>query len=136
MSQQIYINLPVKKLETTKAFWSGLGFAFDDQFSDEQAACLVISDSIRVMLLAEARFTEFTKKAVADASTTTEVILSLGADSRARVDELADAALAHGGSPASDAQDHGFMYGRSFQDPDNHHWEVMWMDPAAAETSG
>ncbi|WNO70620.1 MULTISPECIES: VOC family protein [unclassified Streptomyces] len=132
MAQQVYINLPVKNLETTKAFWSKLGFSFNDQFSDEQGACLVISDTIYAMLLTEARYKDFTKKAVADASTTSEVIIALSAESRERVDELTDNALASGGSPAGETQDHGFMYGRSFQDPDHHNWEVIWMDMAAA----
>ncbi|MET9664562.1 MULTISPECIES: VOC family protein [unclassified Streptomyces] len=132
MAQQVYINLPVKNLETTKAFWSKLGFSFNDQFSDEQGACLVISDTIYAMLLTEARYKDFTKKAVADASTTSEVIIALSAESRERVDELTDNALASGGSPAGETQDHGFMYGRSFQDPDHHNWEVIWMDMSAA----
>lgn len=132
MAQQVYINLPVKNLETTKAFWSKLGFSFNDQFGDEQGACLVISDTIYAMLLTEARYKDFTKKAVADASTTSEVIIALSAESRERVDELTDNALASGGSPAGETQDHGFMYGRSFQDPDHHNWEVIWMDMSAA----
>ncbi|MER7661681.1 MULTISPECIES: VOC family protein [unclassified Streptomyces] len=132
MAQQVYINLPVKNLETTKAFWSKLGFSFNDQFSDEQGACLVISDTIFAMLLTEPRYKDFTKKAVADASTTSEVIIALSAESRERVDELTDNALASGGSPAGETQDHGFMYGRSFQDPDHHNWEVIWMDMSAA----
>ncbi|MEJ8639371.1 VOC family protein [Streptomyces sp. MS2.AVA.5] len=132
MAQQVYINLPVKNLETTKAFWSKLGFSFNDQFSDEQGACLVISDTIYAMLLTEARYKDFTKKAVANASTTSEVIIALSAESRERVDELTDNALASGGSPAGETQDHGFMYGRSFQDPDHHNWEVIWMDMSAA----
>ncbi|MFF6904793.1 VOC family protein [Streptomyces sp. NPDC012389] len=136
MAQMIFVNLPVKDLETTRGFFEKLGYAINPQFSDDKTACVVISDTIFVMLLTEPRFKEFTKKDVADASKTTEVILALSADSREKVDELADAALAAGGFPAGETQDLGFMYGRSFQDPDHHIWEVIWMDPAAAEGEG
>ncbi|MFG2590595.1 VOC family protein [Streptomyces sp. NBC_01166] len=133
MPQMIFVNLPVKDLGTTRNFFSKLGFGFNPQFSDESTACLVISDTIFAMLISEPRFKDFTKKEIADASRTTEVLLALSAESREKVDELADAALAAGGSPANETQDMGFMYGRSFQDPDGHIWEVVWMDPAAVE---
>ncbi|MEV6396727.1 VOC family protein [Streptomyces sp. NPDC051907] len=137
MPQMIFVNLPVNDLATTKAFWAALGYSFNEQFSDETTACLVISDTIYAMLITEPRFKDFTKQEIADASKTTEVILCLSADSREGVDSLADLALASGGSPAMDAQDYGFMYGRSFMDPDDHHWEVMWMDvEAAAKAAG
>lgn len=136
MPQMIFVNLPVKDLETTKGFFGKLGFSFNPQFSDDNTACLVISDTIFAMLIAEPRFKEFTKKEIADSSKTTEVLLALSAESREKVDELADAALAAGGSPANEAQDLGFMYGRSFQDPDHHIWEIMWMDPSAVEGQG
>ncbi|MGW7366579.1 VOC family protein [Streptomyces sp. NPDC054841] len=131
MSQMIFVNLPVKDLEKSKAFWSKLGYSFNPQFSDEKTACLVFSDTIFAMLLTEPRFKDFTKKDIADAAATTEAIIALSAESREKVDELADAALGAGGSPANEPQDHGFMYGRSFQDPDHHIWEVVWMDPKA-----
>jgi predicted lactoylglutathione lyase len=133
MAQMIFVNLPVKDLETSKAFWSKLGYSFNPQFTDENAACLVFSDTIYAMLLTESRFKDFTKKDIADAATSTEAILCLSADSREKVDELVDGALAAGGSPSNDPQDYGFMYGRSFQDPDNHLWEVMWMDVEAMQ---
>ncbi|MEW2631556.1 VOC family protein [Streptomyces sp. NPDC048389] len=133
MAQMIFVNLPVKDLETSKSFWTKLGYSFNPQFTDENAACLVFSDTIYAMLLTEARFKDFTKKDIADAATTTEAILALSADSREKVDELVDAALAAGGSPSNDPQDYGFMYGRSFQDPDNHLWEVMWVDVEAMQ---
>ncbi|MCP3817613.1 VOC family protein [Streptomyces sp. A3M-1-3] len=136
MTTMIFVNLPVKNLETTKAFWSKLGYSFNDQFSDENSACLVISDTIYAMLLTEPRFKDFTKKEIADSSKSTEVVLCLSAESRAKVDELADGALGAGGSEANEPQDHGFMYGRSFQDPDGHLWEVMWMDPSAVQQQG
>ncbi|MFF3176866.1 VOC family protein [Streptomyces sp. NPDC057900] len=133
MPQMIFLNLPVKDLETTKGFFAKLGYSFNPQFSDDRTACLVISDTIFAMLLEESRFKEFTKKEIADAATTTEVILALSAESREKVDELVDTALASGGHPAGETQDLGFMYGRSFQDPDHHNWEVVWMDPSAVE---
>ncbi|ROQ69060.1 hypothetical protein EDD93_3550 [Streptomyces sp. 840.1] len=136
MPQMIFVNLPVKDLETTKGFFGKLGFSFNPQFSDDNTACLVISDTIFAMLISEPRFKEFTKKEIADSSKTTEVLLALSAESREKVDELADAALAAGGSPANEPQDLGFMYGRSFQDPDHHIWEVVWMDPSAVEAQG
>lgn len=133
MAQMIFVNLPVKNVETTKNFFAKLGFSTNPVFSDDKTACLVISDTIFAMLMTEERFKDFTKKDVADSSRTTEVIIALSADSREKVDEMVDAALAAGGSPANETQDMGFMYGRSFQDPDHHIWEVMWMDPAAVE---
>ncbi|MBO0914381.1 VOC family protein [Streptomyces laculatispora] len=136
MPQMIFVNLPVKDLETTKGFFGKLGFSFNPQFSDENTACLVISDTIFAMLITEPRFKDFTKKEISDASKTTEVLLALSAESREKVDEMADAALAAGGSPANEPQDLGFMYGRSFQDPDHHIWEVVWMDPSAVEGQG
>ncbi|MEV1086623.1 VOC family protein [Streptomyces microflavus] len=136
MAQMIFVNLPVRDLATSKGFFEKLGYGINPQFSDDKTACVVLSDTIFVMLLTEPRFKDFTKKDIADASRTTEVILALSADSREKVDELADAALAAGGFPAGETQDLGFMYGRSFQDPDHHIWEVMWMDPAAVEGQG
>ncbi|UUN26798.1 VOC family protein [Streptomyces sp. FIT100] len=133
MSQMIFVNLPVKDLDTTKAFWKTLGYSFNEQFSDDRTASLVISDTIVAMLLTEPRFKEFTKRDIADPVTANEVLLGLSAESREKVDELVDAALAAGGSPALETQDHGFMYGRSFQDPDGHTWEIVWMDPKVIE---
>lgn len=133
MSTKIFVNLPVKDLAKSRDFFSQLGYSFNAQFSDEKAACLVISDDIFAMLLTEPFFKSFTKKEIADSGTGTEVMIALSADSRAEVDELADKALAAGGRAAGDPQDHGFMYGRSFYDLDEHHWEVVWMDPAVIE---
>ena len=132
MATAIFVNLPVSDVERSKAFFTALGYTINPQFSDENAAAVVFSDTIYAMLLSEARFKDFTPKSVADARTSTEAILCLGAESRAEVDEIADAALANGGGRVLDPQDHGFMYGRSFADPDGHIWEVMWMDPAVA----
>jgi predicted lactoylglutathione lyase len=133
--QMIFVNLPVKDVEVSKDFFARLGFAHNKQFSDETTTSVVISDTIVVMLLAEPRFKEFTPKGkeIADSSTRAEAIIALSAESRAKVDELCDAALAAGGTPSKDPQDHGTMYGRSFQDPDGHNWEVMWMDPSMVQ---
>ncbi|MYX36068.1 MULTISPECIES: VOC family protein [Streptomycetaceae] len=131
MSTQIFVNLPVQDLPRSKAFFGGLGFSFDDRFTDDNAACLVIGEGIFAMLLAEPFFRQFTKKEVADATKTTEAIVCLGVESRERVDELADTALATGGHPSNEPMEQGPMYGRSFQDPDGHLWEVVYMDAAA-----
>lgn len=135
MSKTIFVNLPIKDLARSREFFGKLGFTFNEQFSDDNALSLVIDkdNGIYAMLLLEPFFKSFTKKDVADATTTTEAIIALGVESREAVDELTDKALANGGRPANDPMDEGFMYGRSFQDPDGHQWEVMWMDPAAVE---
>ncbi|WP_129843020.1 VOC family protein [Streptomyces sp. RFCAC02] len=133
MTAKIFVNLPVKDLERSKRFFRDLGYAFSPQFTDENAACIVISEDIFVMLLTEPFFRNFTRRAVADTSAVTEAIVTLSADSRAAVDELVERALASGGSPSMDPIDEGPMYGRGFLDPDGHHWEVMYMDPAALQ---
>lgn len=133
MARKIFVNLAVEDLDKSVEFFTKLGFTFDPRFTDESATCMIVSDEAFVMLLAESRFKDFTKKQLADPTTHTEAILAFSAESRAQVDELADKALESGGSPANDPMDHGFMYGRSFDDPDGHLWEVMWMDPAALE---
>lgn len=129
----IFVNLPVKDLEKTKEFFSKIGFEFNAQFTDKNAACLVIGDNIFAMLLTEDYFKTFTKKDLSNAANTTEVILALSAESREQVDEIVNAALSAGGSPSNDPVDHGFMYGWSFQDPDGHLWEVMYMDQSQVE---
>ncbi|MET9109139.1 VOC family protein [Streptomyces zhihengii] len=133
MPQMIFLNLPVKDLETSKSFWTKLGYSFNPQFTDENAACLVISDTIFAMLLTEQRFKDFTKKDITDATVSTEAIFALSAENREAVDTLVDGALAAGGSPSGETQDFGFMYGRAFQDVDHHNWEVMWMDVEAMQ---
>lgn len=131
MSRKIFVNLPVRDLPRAMAFFEALGFAVNRQFTDETAACLVVSEEIYAMLLTEAKFAQFTPKAIADARETTEVLICLGCDSRQEVDALMGQALAAGGREPRPPQDHGFMYGRSFEDPDGHIWELVWMDPAA-----
>lgn len=132
-SDNIFVNLPVKDLEKTKDFFAKIGFEFNAQFTDKNAACLVIGDNIFAMLLTEDYFKTFTKKDLSNAANTTEVILALSAESREQVDEIVNAALSAGGSPSNDPVDHGFMYGWSFQDPDGHLWEVMYMDQSQVE---
>ena len=132
-STKIFVNLPVKDLNRSKDFYSALGYSFNPQFTDDNAGCLVISDEIYAMLLTEPFFKGFTKKEIADSDKTNEALLALTFESREAVDAIADKALSAGGKPAMDPQDHGFMYVRSFLDPDGHHWEAFWMDPAAVQ---
>jgi len=134
MSTKIFVNLPVKDLNRSKDFFTKLGFSFNKQFTDENAGCMVITDDIYAMLLTEPFFKNFTKKEIADARKSTEAIVALGVESRARVDELADKALSSGGSAANEPMEQDGMYGRSFQDPDGHLWEVIWMDPASIQS--
>jgi predicted lactoylglutathione lyase len=129
----IFVNLAVKDLEKSKEFYGRLGFEFDQRFTDESATCMIVNDQAMVMLLVEPRFADFTSKQVVDANKSTEVLLGVSADSREGVDELADVALAAGATKANEPMDMGFMYGRSFNDPDGHLWEVIWMSQEAVE---
>jgi predicted lactoylglutathione lyase len=132
MSRQIFVNLPIKNMERSKAFFGALGFSFNPQFTNDQGACMVIADNIYAMLLVEPFFQTFTKKPIADATKSTEVLICLSCASRTEVDELVKKAVAAGGSAPNAPQDHGFMYGHGFQDIDGHIWELMYMDPNAA----
>jgi uncharacterized protein len=136
MARLIFVNLPVADLDRSVAFYRSIGAEQNVQFSDETAACMVLSETIHVMLLTHAKFAQFTPKRIADARETSEVLLCVSCDSRAAVDEITEAALAAGGREPRDPQDYGFMYGRSFEDPDGHIWEPMFMDMAAAEALG
>lgn len=129
----IFVNLPVKDLKQTMDFFTGIGFEFNSQFTDENAACLVLGDNIFAMLLVEPYFGTFTKKPIADARNTTEAILAISAESRAQVDDIVNKALASGARPSNPPQDHGFMYAWSFEDVNGHLWEVVWMDPSAVQ---
>jgi len=131
-STYTFINLPVKDLNRTKEFFGSIGFEFNPQYSDENAACLVINDTTFAMLLVESYFKTFIKKPVADVAGAAGAIIALSADSRAHVDELADKALAAGGKQSNEPADHGFMYVRSFEDLNGHLWEIAYMDPNAA----
>jgi uncharacterized protein len=132
-SRLIFVNVPVRDLSASKEFFRGLGFEFDEKFTDDSAACMVVSEHAYVMLLVEPRFADFTDKPVADARRSTEAIIAVSAESRDEVDAFADAALGLGGSPALEPTDYGFMYSRSFCDLDGHLWEVMWMSEEAVE---
>ncbi|WP_114954062.1 VOC family protein [Sphingosinicella terrae] len=132
MTKLIFVNLPVADLPRAKAFYEAIGAANNPQFTDETAACMVFSDTIHVMLLTHEKFAQFTPKRIADAHQTSEVLIAISADSREGVDDITDRALAAGGRESRDRQDYGFMYSRSFEDPDGHIWEPMWMDLAAA----
>jgi predicted lactoylglutathione lyase len=133
MSTKIFVNLPVKQLDKAMAFYTAIGFTNNPQFTDETAACMIVSEDIYVMLLTHPKFKQFTPKEISDATKTSEVLNCLSCESRADVDGMVWKAVAAGGSTFSDPQDHGFMYHHSFQDPDGHIWEVMWMDPAALQ---
>jgi predicted lactoylglutathione lyase len=133
MAKMIFVNLPVTDLPRATAFYQAIGAEKNAQFSDATASCMVFSDTIYVMLLTPDKFRQFTPKKIADARTSSEVLICISADSRAAVEDMVDRAQAAGGViDPGPKQDYGFMYGRSFEDPDGHIWEVMWMDVAAA----
>lgn len=133
MARQIFINLPVRNVTASSAFYAALGAERDARFCDGLTAMMRFTDSITVMLLGHDRFAAFTPKAIADAHIHSEVMLCLSCDDRAGVDILAQTAgWAGGQTDPSPPQDHGFMYGRSFEDPDGHIWEAVWMDVDAA----
>ena len=133
MSRMIFVNLPVADLPKAMAFYEAIGFVNNPQFTDETAACMVLTDTIYAMLLTHEKFAQFTSREIADAHRTAQMSLALSCDDRASVDEMTEAALAAGGSEAHPPEDLGFMYNRAFYDPDGHHFEVLWMDPKAAE---
>lgn len=132
-SRMIFVNLPVRDLDRAKTFFGKLGFSFNPKFTDDKAACMVVSDLGYVMLLEEAFYRTFTKREPCDTTRQNEGLFALSCESRAEVDALVRKALDAGGSPAMPAVDHGFMYERSFYDPDGHHWELIWMDEQAAQ---
>lgn len=133
MATKIFVNLPVKDLDKSKQFFINIGFTINPQFTNEKAACVVISEDIFAMILREEFFKTFIPtKEIADATKSTEVLVALSADSKEKVNEMADKALAAGASTLREPEDHGFMYSRSFQDLDGHIWEVFWMDMNAA----
>lgn len=127
MARQIYVNLPVKDLKRTMAFFGALGFGYDPQYTNDDAACMIVDENIYIMLLEEPFFRTFTKKQICDAKTHTEVIVCLSCDSREEVDGLVAKAVAAGGSIAREPQEYGFMYGHSFEDLDGHIWELIVM---------
>jgi predicted lactoylglutathione lyase len=137
MSKLIFVNLPVRDLDRAVAFYEAIGAEKNEQFTDHTAACMVFSETIHVMLLTHDKFRQFTPKKIADAREVSEVLICISADSRDAVDAMVNKAQAGGGrTDPAPTQDYGFMYGRSFEDPDGHIWEVMWMDVEAAKAVG
>ena len=135
MGTKIFVNLPVKDLNKSKEFFAKLGFTFNPQFTNQDAACMVISEDNYAMLLVESFFKTFTKKEIVDAKKNTEVLIALSAENKTKVDEMLGKALAAGAKEPRAPQDHGFMYGRAFEDPDGHIWEIFWMDPKTINQS-
>lgn len=133
MSSKIFVNLPVLDLPKSMAFFQALGFRFNPQFTDDTAACMVISDDIYAMLLTHAKFKEFTPKTICDATQSTEVLIALSRASRHDVSDLVSKAVAAGGTTYAEAKDYGFMYQHGFQDPDGHIWELIFMEPSAVQ---
>ena len=134
MSKMIFVNLPVSDLTRATAFYEAVGATKNEQFCDGTASCMVFSETIHVMLLTHDKFRQFTPKAIADARTSTEVLICLSAESREAVDAMVEKAVGGKVDPTP-KQDYGFMYGRSFEDPDGHIFEVMWMDVEAAKAA-
>ena len=128
--RKLFLNLSVGNLKRSVDFFTRLGFTFNQQFTDENTTCMILSEEAYVMLMVESRFKDFTQRQICDTRTHTEGLFALSADSREEVDELVNTAVAAGGAHAMPAMDLGFMYGWSFYDPDGHHWEVVYMDPS------
>ena len=135
MAKKIFVNLPVRDLKKSMDFFGKLGFTFNPQFTDETAACMIVSEDIYVMLLTENKFKSFTPKPVCDATKNTEVLVCLSAASRNEVNELVRKAVAAGAKTYKEPEDHGFMYGHGFQDLDGHIWELAFMEPSAIKTA-
>ena len=130
-SHKLFVNIPVSDLQRSIEFFEALGFAFNTQFTDATATCMLVGEDAYFMLLVKDRFAGFTKRLAGDPQQQTNAIFALSVESRAEVDAMVQKAIAAGGTHAQEPQDHGFMYGWSFYDLDGHHWEVFWMDPAA-----
>jgi predicted lactoylglutathione lyase len=133
MTRMLFVNIAVSNLKQSMEFFAKLGFEFNRQFTDDKAACMVVNKDAYFMLLSEPFFHTFTKKEKCDTRTQTEGLFAISCGSRAEVDDIVQRALAAGGTPAMPPQDHGFMYGWSFYDLDQHHWEVLWMDPSVPQ---
>lgn len=133
MPTQIFVNLPVRDLPAAIRFFTQLGYSFNPQFTDETATCMIVSDTIYVMLLTHEKFKTFTPNPICDATKQTEVLVCLSCESREAVDDTVKKAVAAGGNTHNAPQDHGFMYIHGFQDLDGHIWELIWMNPEFAE---
>jgi predicted lactoylglutathione lyase len=128
--RKLFVNIPVSDLQRSIDFFEALGFTFNAQFTDATATAMLVGEDAYFMLLTHPKFESFSKRPIGDPAKTTSAMYALGVESRAAVDSMVHAAVANGGSYALDPQDHGFMYGWSFYDPDGHHWEAFWMDPS------
>jgi len=133
MASKIFVNLPVKNLDRSVEFFTKLGYRFNQQFTDDTATCMIVTDDIFVMLLTEEKFKTFTPKEICDAQKYSEVLVCLSLESRATVEEMVRKAVAAGGATYNEPQDHGFMYGHGFQDLDGHIWELIYMEPSAIQ---
>jgi uncharacterized protein len=131
VTTKIFVNLPAKDLNKTIDFFTKLGFKFNPQFTDENATCMIVGEDIFVMLLVERFFKTFTKKEICDTSKNTEVIVALSVEGREKVDQMINKAIEAGGRESREPQDHGWMYGRSFEDINGHIWEIIYMDESA-----
>ena len=136
MATQIFVNLPVKDLDRSVAFFTKLGYTFNPEFTEENATCMIIGENIFAMLLVESFFKTFTGKALCDAKKSTEAIIALSADNRAQVDEIVGKAVAAGAATPQPVHDLVFMYQHGFEDLDGHLWEYFHMDPTAAPPHG
>ncbi|SEQ22382.1 hypothetical protein SAMN05428969_2277 [Devosia sp. YR412] len=134
MSTMIFVNVPVRNLAASMAYYKALGFDHNPQFTDETAACVVISDTIYVMVLTHEKFAQFSSKPIPDSLTQTGALYALSRDSRAAVDEIAEAGIKAGGTETRDVMDYGFMYSRAVADIDGHTWEYVWMDMSQMPT--
>ena len=133
MSKKIFVNLPITQLARSVAFYEALGATLNPKFSDKTGACMVLSESIHVMVLTHEKYRNFTARPISDAHSTSSALIALSFDSRDEVNAIIDLAVSAGGqADPNPVQDHGFMFGRSIEDPDGHVWEIFWMDPAAA----
>jgi predicted lactoylglutathione lyase len=131
VTTKIFVNLPVKDLNKTIEFFTKLGFKFNPQFTDGNATCMIVGEDIFVMLLVEKFFKTFTKKEICDTSKNTEVIVALSVEGREKVDQMINRAIEAGGRESREPQDHGWMYGRSFEDINGHIWEIIYIDERA-----
>ncbi|WP_217141725.1 VOC family protein [Streptomyces sp. AC627_RSS907] len=131
--QMIFVNLATNDLDASKKFFTDLGYEINAEFSDDTTASIPLSETIVVMVHTPEKYRMFTKKEIVDSTKSSEVLIALSAESREKVDELVEKAVAAGGTVSGETQDHGFMYGRAFDDLDGHTWEVVWMDPAAVQ---
>lgn len=136
MATQIFVNLPVKDLNRSVAFFTELGYRFDPRFTDQNATCMIVDENIFIMLLMEPFFQSFTPKKICDATSSTEVLVCLSVETREKVDELVGKAVAGGATTPTEPKDYGFMYQHGFQDLDGHLWELLYMEPSPASQAG